>query len=507
MKKIILIALIGISNVLNAQLNKYAQKYEKLITQQLLKEYLTVLASDEMEGRETATPGQQKAAAYIENEFKKSGLLPGNKNSYLQLYNVYKDYGVQPQLSIYNMQFGANKEVAVNFNNTVTGNWNINEVVFIGNGIANEEDIKNIATALKDKWVMFLELSKEDMNKPDDFYPQGRFYANPRIMKLVAQQVKGVLLVSKQFDKPDYTATTTAEAMYMKQSTAFPFPVVHISYRAAGSICNKVITNYKQLAQIPVGTYATNINLSVNKKTDVLQSSNVLAIVEGSDKKDEYVVLTAHYDHLGKRGDKIYYGADDDGSGTSAVMAMAHAFAKAKKEGKGPRRTIVFMAVSGEEKGLWGSEYYTQNPVFPLAKTTVNLNTDMVGRIDPSYKGDSTNYVYIIGDDKISSDLAPITDSINTRFKIELDRRYNDVKDPNRFYYRSDHYNFAKNGVPIIFYFNGVHPDYHKPSDTVDKINFAVMEKRVKFIFNTAWAMANRDTMLKRDKPLNVPPR
>jgi Zn-dependent M28 family amino/carboxypeptidase len=165
------------------------------------------------------------------------------------------------------------------------------------------------------------------------------------------------------------------------------------------------------------------------------------------------------------------------------------------------------MTVSGEEKGLWGSEYYGDHPIYPLEKTTVNLNTDMVGRIDPSYKGDSLNYVFVIGEDKLSSDLLKITDSINTRFNMELDRRYNDPKDPNRFYYRSDHYNFAKKGVPIIFYFNGVHKDYHRESDTIEKINFDVMEKRVRLIFTTAWVMANRENMLKRDLPLNMPGR
>jgi Zn-dependent M28 family amino/carboxypeptidase len=161
------------------------------------------------------------------------------------------------------------------------------------------------------------------------------------------------------------------------------------------------------------------------------------------------------------------------------------------------------MAVSGEEKGLLGSEYYTDNPIFPLAKTSVDLNIDMVGRIDPNYKNDSNNYVYIIGDDKLSTDLTKITDSINNKFiGLELDRRYNNPNDPNKFYYRSDHYNFAKNNVPVIFYFNGTHRDYHKPSDTVDKINFDLMTKRVKLIFYTAWEIANRETLLQRDIPM-----
>ncbi|HJY21931.1 MAG TPA: M28 family peptidase, partial [Hanamia sp.] len=235
-------------------------------------------------------------------------------------------------------------------------------------------------------------------------------------------------------------------------------------------------------------------------------ASNVIGYVEGTDKKDEYVFLTAHYDHLGKRGEVIYYGADDDGSGTVSVIEMAEAFAKAKAEGHGPRRSVVFMTVSGEEKGLWGSEYYSEHPVFPLEKTTVDLNTDMVGRIDPGRNyGDSMNYVYVIGDDKLSSDLKPISIAANDKYtKLELDYKFNDPNDPERIYFRSDHYNFARKGVPIIFYFDGIHKDYHKPSDTVDKINFDLMEKRVRFIFLTAWEMANRDEILKRDIPLPV---
>jgi Zn-dependent M28 family amino/carboxypeptidase len=217
------------------------------------------------------------------------------------------------------------------------------------------------------------------------------------------------------------------------------------------------------------------------------------------------VVLTAHYDHEGKRGDSvIYYGADDDGSGTVSIIELAEAFAQAKKAGRGPRRSIVFMTVSAEEKGLLGSAYYGANPIYPMEKTTVNLNIDMIGRIDPTRKeGDSLNYVYIIGDDKISSDLKPISEAANKMVKLELDYRFNG-NDPQRFYYRSDHYNFAKYGVPIIFYFNGTHADYHRPTDTPDKINYPLMEKRARLIFYTAWDMSNRAEMLKRDMPLPV---
>jgi Zn-dependent M28 family amino/carboxypeptidase len=244
-----------------------------------------------------------------------------------------------------------------------------------------------------------------------------------------------------------------------------------------------------------------------NKFSTTINATNVVGIIEGTDKKDEYVFLTAHYDHLGKQNGKIYYGADDDGSGTCAVIAMAEAFAKAATEGKRPRRTMVFMAVSGEEKGLWGSEYYSDHPFFALDKTSADLNTDMVGRIDTERKtGDTMNYVYVIGHDKLSSDLPVINEGANNKYtNLVLDYKFDDPNDQNRIYFRSDHYNFARKGVPILFFYDGMlKADYHKPTDTVDKITWDLYEKRVKMIFYTAWEIANRDDMLKRDIPLNM---
>jgi Zn-dependent M28 family amino/carboxypeptidase len=269
--------------------------------------------------------------------------------------------------------------------------------------------------------------------------------------------------------------------------------------------------NYEtaKTANMPVILDA-DVQMDIQKRTALLQSSNVVGLLPGTDLKDEYLFITAHYDHEGKRGDSvIYYGADDDGSGTVSVIELAEAFAKAKAEGKGPRRSIVFMTVSGEEKGLWGSAYYGENPIFPLEKTTADLNIDMIGRMDPKRTmGDSTNYVYVVGDDKLSSDLRTINEAANKKYtKLELDYKFNDPKDPMRIYYRSDHYNFAKHGVPIIFYFNGTHADYHRPTDTPDKINYPLLAKRAQLVFYTAWEMANRNEMLKRDLSLPSPTR
>ncbi|MDB2368953.1 M28 family peptidase, partial [Flavobacteriales bacterium] len=199
-----------------------------------------------------------------------------------------------------------------------------------------------------------------------------------------------------------------------------------------------------------------------------------------------------------KEDSLIYNGADDNGSGTSSILEIAEAFMLAKKEGNGPRRSVLIMPVSGEEKGLLGSKYYADNPIYPLENTVANLNVDMIGRIDDFH--DNPNYVYLIGSDRLSTELHNISESVNDKhFNLDLDYKFNDEDDPNRYYYRSDHYNFAKNNIPVIFYFNGVHADYHQTSDTIDKIIFPKIEKISRFIFLTAWELANRDERPKLD--------
>ena len=227
-----------------------------------------------------------------------------------------------------------------------------------------------------------------------------------------------------------------------------------------------------------------------------IRGENIIGFIEGSDLKEEIVVITAHYDHLGIKDSLIYNGADDNGSGTVAIMEIAEAFMLAKKEGKGPRRSVLIMPVSAEEKGLLGSKYYTENPIYPLENTIANLNVDMIGRIDDYH--DNPNYIYLIGSDRLSTELHNISEAVNDKyFNLELDYKYNDEDDPNRYYYRSDHYNFAKNNIPVIFYFNGIHADYHKPTDTVDKIHLPKVEKISRYIFLTAWEIANREERLK----------
>lgn len=229
-------------------------------------------------------------------------------------------------------------------------------------------------------------------------------------------------------------------------------------------------------------------------------SENVMAFIKGSEKPDEVLVISAHLDHEGIKNGKIYNGADDDGSGTVAILEIAEAFKTAAKNGYGPKRSILFLHFTGEEQGLYGSKYYTDvDPVIPLENTIADLNIDMIGRTDPKHEG-SPNYLYLIGSNRLSTELHNISEAVNKKhFNMVFDYTFNEENDPNRYYYRSDHYNFAKNNIPVIFYFDGSHEDYHMPTDTPDKIDYELLEKRTQLIFYTAWELANREDRIKLD--------
>ncbi|WP_281232595.1 M28 family peptidase [Flavobacterium gelatinilyticum] len=240
--------------------------------------------------------------------------------------------------------------------------------------------------------------------------------------------------------------------------------------------------------------------LNARRNENLPDSENIWAYIEGTEKPDEVLVISAHYDHVGVKGGEVYNGADDDGSGTVAVIEMAKAFAKAKKQGYGPKRSILFLHVTGEEHGLHGSRYYSENPLFPIANTIADINIDMIGRRDAEH-ANTNNYVYVIGADRLSSDLHNAVVAQNEKYiKMDLDFKFNDPKDPNHFYERSDHYNFAKHGIPSIFFFNGVHEDYHGKDDTAEKIEYDALTQRTKLAFVLAWDLANRENRPVVDK-------
>ena len=515
MKKLIWIFLPLMSTMAFAQKADELTKFGTVITKEGLKAKLSIIASAEMEGRETASPGQKRAAAYIESEFKRMGLKPGNGDSYQQTYPVYQDELTEKKLVVNGHSFDWDKDFTFSLQTIANGKWDYSNIVFAGYGIVDSaKGINDYANLdVKGKLVVIVEGSSTGMPTMGQGGNRA-FSANPaspmaKMRVAMTKGAAGLFIVSADF--PRKAATPTKGNMYLKRNEAAGFVMASVSSEVANVILgtgNKLTMN--EIATAKKDQYTAAINLAATKTTTNLESSNVIAYLPGTDKKDEYLFLTGHYDHLGKKGDVIWYGADDDGSGTVGVMQMAEAFSAAAKAGKKPRRTIVFMTVSGEEKGLWGSQYYSEHPLFPLDKTTADLNTDMIGRVDTERPtADTLNYVYVIGHDKLSSDLPIINEAANKKSSnITLDYKYDDPADKNMIYYRSDHYNFARKGVPILFFYDGMLlADYHKPTDTIEKINFDLMQKRTIMVYYTACEIANRDEMLKRDIPLNMPNR
>ncbi len=311
-----------------------------------------------------------------------------------------------------------------------------------------------------------------------------------------------VVFGQKEASVEDYAATITAKEL---KEHLYVYASDYFQGRETGTIGQKravdYIQNFYTTAGIKAAKGTTNYlqAMELKIKENLVQTENVVAFIEGSEFPNEYLVISSHLDHIGinSKGE-INNGADDDGTGTVALLEIAEAFKQAKDQNQGPKRSIIFLHVTGEEKGLLGSKYYSENPLYPLADTMVNLNVDMIGRVNPKRETNDPNYIYLIGADKLSQELHDISEATNKKYtQLSLDYTYNDEKDPNRFYYRSDHYNFAKKNIPVIFYFSGTHEDYHKPGDTPDKILYPTLEKRTRLIFYTAWELANRNERIK----------
>ncbi len=460
---------------------KQASRFAKSITAGEMHRHLSVIAGPEMEGRETGTRGEHRAAEYLVSQLQELGVEPANNGQYLMPFPVFRDSVQEAAIAINGKNFLAGKDFQPYINN-FTSQMRFGEVLFI-----NPEDsaFRNNRLNVSGRLVMMQQPAQQ----------RGRRSANP-VFELLNRGASAILVVSNN------EMTDDGEWRNSGMSTSqYPTRQVANSWLISPAMAREIAGG-----ETPADTrsFPAQVELKYNESSNHIRANNVVGIIRGTKYPDEYVVLSAHYDHTGKRGDVISYGADDDGSGTVGLLGIAKAFQEAKARKQGPEKSVVFLWVSGEEKGLWGSHFYSENPVFPLEKTTANLNIDMIGRVDTIFasKKDSANYVYVIGDNRISSELAGITTQANSMVKLTLDPKYNAPDDPERIYFRSDHYNFARKGVPAIFYFNGIHEDYHRPTDTVDKINFPLLAKRSQLVFYTAWLMANRPGLLSRDRPL-----
>ena len=466
---------------LEALTDSVADIYASSILKKDLYKDLSVLASDEYEGRETARSGQKKAAKYIVERFKEIGLEPGAKNgSFLQTFAVDAKNAANVFITLNGQKWNLLKHFYYRGNIKDTSLLD-KQLVFAGFGIEEEvySDYSNLN--VKNKIVVVNEGVPSSINLEKNWVGWRK-----KVELAKEKGASGIITIKNNFTEEAQRIGVFIQNPNMqmhdpgKRKTDL-IPNIYISDSAAKTFLSKISES--------------KISIEIDIQEE-LTSDNVLGYIEGNDLKDEIVVITAHYDHLGYDNGEVCNGADDDGSGTVSVIELAEAFQKAKNAGSGPRRSVLFMTVSGEEKGLWGSKYYTDNPVYSIEKTVVDLNIDMIGRRDDEH--DYDNYIYLIGADRISMDLHVISEKINEKYiNYDIDYTYNQRTDPNQFYYRSDHYNFAKNGIPVIFYFSGVHKDYHKPTDDVDKINFNKVQRTTKMVFYTAWEIANRDQRLR----------
>ncbi len=495
--------------------------FASLITADQLSTYLHVLASDAFEGRETGTPGNAKAAQYIADQFKSLGIPPvKSMGGYFQDLAFSKISLDQASMIVNGTSLAHMKDfvaVAEKMPDDLV-KFDGEEITFLGYGIDDPAYSDYTGKSVAGKAILIYKGEPVDASGKSWITgtTQMSDWSGGLEQKLRAaakHQVALVLVIEDQF-----RARVSEQRMFMLGGqTVMGVPETHnpdiapyllVSSSTASVLMgkksdkivkrrDKILTSGKSKSvRIPEA-----IETSIQRSVESTPGVNVLGYIEGTDpqRKEEVVVVSAHYDHLGKRGDDIYNGADDNGSGTSAVIAIAGAFQEAKRQGAGPRRSVLCLLVTGEEKGLLGSEYYSEFPVFPLKNTVADVNIDMIGRVDDKH-ADSL-YTYVIGSDRLSSDLHEINEDVNAKYThLQLDYTYNALNDPNRFYYRSDHYNFAKHGIPAIFYFSGVHEDYHRPSDTVDKIMFGKAVIIARLAFHTAWELANRDARIEVDK-------
>jgi hypothetical protein len=519
-----------------------ARKAAEQITAAQLKDYLYYVASDEMEGRDTPSRGLDLTAKFLAMQLSRWGFKPAGDNGTFFQHIELSRYSVNPaatsvELGGRTLAYGTDVMAGPS-----TSSVSSAQLVFAGNGwfikTKNIDPLKDIDATGKIV-VVYANTFPRGITSFQQFAAlgkQGEDWMNP-VNYARKKGAAGVIYINTPEMQKNWDSLRTSRergGLYPEKMRAGTdtFPVLYLSQKAAEGLFEGESTSLARIAEsygdvnasMPAFSFSAGKTASVkiNTSKEALPTQNVVALFEGGDPalKNEMVAIGAHYDHVGistnpNAVDKIRNGADDDGSGTVAVLAMAEALAKSAKR---PKRSILLVWHCGEEKGLWGSEYYNKFPTVDVKNVTAQLNIDMIGRsLDPNniIKCDpknpkpcneelsGPNGVYVIGSEMMSSTLGSIVKGINSAYlNIGYDYKYDDPKDPNRFFFRSDHFNYAVNGIPITFWFDGVHEDYHQPGDSPDKIDYVKMEKITRTIFLTMWEVADLKERPKVDKQL-----
>jgi len=501
------------------------ERFASNINTEKLKSYVETLASPEFQGRGAEQIGSELTADYLEDFYKKNEVKPFFNDSYTQEVKLRKEFWKNISLKYDDKSF----EHLVDYysfpksNNNAEFDINETQVSFIGYGIEdkNYNDYKNFEATGK----VVIMLQGEPRDKFNYSYLSGKAdytdWSTDWKKKLITARKKGVELVL--FIEDSVAQRVTRYKRFLKRPNyIFDDEKKEVPYANSMYISSKVArqimgnANYEKYKAAVLSIKESGepnsfsfrtfwLDVIQQKTTEYYAPKNVAAFIPGSDKKDEIIVLSAHSDHLGVAENRIHFGADDNASGTAALMSLAETMQQAYKAGFGPRRSILILHATAEEIGKLGSEYFVQK--FPnLNAIIANLNIDMIGRVDSAH-ANNPNYVYIIGSNFLSSDLHQINEASNANCcNLQLDYTFNKIDDPNKFYFRSDHYNFAQHNIPVIFYFNGTHEDYHKPSDVENKINYDALKNRTQLVFSTLWELANREERIKVDKKTTVSP-
>lgn len=507
-------------------------EFRNMITAERLQHHLEIIASDSLMGRGTGQRGLEMAAEYIAAAYGSIGLPPmGEHRSYFQQVELMANrinkisYALMPKGATsssetrYLWSGQVTHENPSEFFNVFGGEQDVSgDVVFAGFGF-NDPDIglehtRDIET--EGKWVMVFRAMPEGI---EDVPEHLDMLLQARMPELLFQGgAKGVLLID-HLEQEEFRNEAKAMSQLMGTPSGIRLPdrggrmgfavaVKSISPKMASRMLglediSQLEVVRSALAHDLYGFHGQELDYHLKAQVDreeySFYSPNILGYLHGCHEElsEELIVISAHYDHMGigmpdDSGDMIYNGADDNGSGTVTTLVLAEVLAEARNQGHCLDRSILFLHVTAEEHGLLGSRHYSDNPIFPIENTIANLNLDMFGRIDYNYQDKDEDYIYIIGAEIISSQLDSLLHVANERsVNLKLDMRYNDLDDRNQFYRRSDHWNFGRLGVPFIFFFSGVHDDYHQPSDTVDKIPFDLLEKRAQLIFETLVELAN----------------
>jgi hypothetical protein len=494
------------------------------ITAAQLKDYLHFVASDEMEGRDTPSRGLDLTAKFIAVNLSRWGVKPaGADGTFFQKFAL-TSRRIMPEQTVASVT-GQSFKLGEDFIAQLYPGSASGQIVYVGHGLVVKA--KNInayqGVEVKDKIMLVVEAYPKGVTFRDLRGGAGEDYrAYAR-----AHGAKGIIVIpgssTLAFWDQRYKSSLnpTRPAMESPQQSE-RVPAIVASEKMIGALLQGEKIDYETIKkQASEGAFGEAFDLSPNKqasftvaaKIETMATQNVVGLIEGGDPqlKGEYVAIGAHYDHVGVRpngeGDRIFNGADDDGSGTVATLAIAEALSKSPQR---PKRSIIFVWHAGEEKGLWGSDYFTDNPTVPINQIVAQLNIDMIGR--SKQEGDTKpananltgpHELYVIGSKMMSTELGELSEAVNNSFlKLAFNYKYDAPNDPERFFYRSDHYNYAKRGVPIIFYFSGVHEDYHRPSDHADKIDYEKMEKVTRTVFATMWKLANAPSRPKVDKQL-----